>query len=224
MTRRRRRAVARSDDWNIVYANLMTILMIFFMALWALQRSTEKGEAYEQMVAAIVSAFGGSADPARMVAAKNADSEKSVVERLKELSSTEDPSRAPRVVVTQERIDVILPEPVLFLSGKSEITQDVGTLIEKLGKILSALPDHEIVVEGHTDDVPLIPGGRIRDNWELSALRALSMVHTLVGAGVPRTSITPIGRGEFEPVLPNTSPENRALNRRLEIHVLRKKA
>ncbi len=74
-----------------------------------------------------------------------------------------------------------------------------------------------IYVEGHTDDVPLKPSGDLRDNWDLSVLRATSIVKELVGAGVKPQMVSASGRGEFLPKVDEKTREARSENRRSEI-------
>ena len=75
-----------------------------------------------------------------------------------------------------------------------------------------------IRIEGHTDNVP-VAGGQYRSNWELSAARAVSVVHLLVNAGVPPERMSAVGYGEFHPALPNTTPDGRNANRRVVLSV-----
>ncbi len=78
--------------------------------------------------------------------------------------------------------------------------------------------DWVIQVDGHTDDVPLLPGARFADNWELSQARALSVVRYMAeGLGIPPERLSANGFGEFQPVAAGESPEARALNRRIEL-------
>ncbi|NOZ75610.1 MAG: flagellar motor protein MotB [FCB group bacterium] len=76
----------------------------------------------------------------------------------------------------------------------------------------------EVRIEGHTDDVPLLPGSDFRDNWELSAARAQSILKVLQKiSGLPESRFAVAGYGEYHPLVENTSASNRAQNRRVEI-------
>ena len=92
--------------------------------------------------------------------------------------------------------------------------------LDKIAKILSDYPENNIVVEGHTDNVP-IKTKRFRDNWELSTERALAVLHYLLR----NTNLDPVrfaaaGYGEYQPIVSNDTPANKALNRRVDIVVI----
>ncbi len=108
---------------------------------------------------------------------------------------------------------------LLFDSGKSELRQEAYPLIEKLGKIIEIYDQNIIEVEGHTDNVP-IHSAKYEDNNVLSMYRAYSVAEYLRDV----TTINPAyikssGRGEYVPIADNSTPEGRALNRRVEIKV-----
>jgi chemotaxis protein MotB len=89
--------------------------------------------------------------------------------------------------------------------------------LHKLSSVLKKDPDIHVMVEGHTDDVPLHGTGAMKDNWDLSVLRATSITRILADDGVAPQQITAAGRSKFVPVAGNDTPEGRALNRRTEI-------
>jgi chemotaxis protein MotB len=72
-------------------------------------------------------------------------------------------------------------------------------------------------VDGHTDDVPLSGNGRFRDNWQLSAARAIAVVKFLIANGVAPNRLVAAGFGQFQPLDPSDTPEARAKNRRIEL-------
>ena len=90
--------------------------------------------------------------------------------------------------------------------------------LKKLAKVLEQNTDINILVEGHTDDVPMKGSGEIKDNWDLSAMRATSIVKIIVSSSKtdPRR-LTAAGRGEYLPIDPAKTPEARKKNRRTEI-------
>jgi chemotaxis protein MotB len=110
---------------------------------------------------------------------------------------------------------------VLFDSGKSKIRPQSYTILDKVAKVLEEnVPQLNVGIEGHTDNVPIKRSGW-KSNWELSTARALSVLHYLVGnKGVSGGRISAIGYGEFRPVASNDSKEGRQLNRRVEIVIL----
>lgn len=115
------------------------------------------------------------------------------------------------------KIYVALSNNLLFDSGKTALNNSGKVALEKLAEALKINPDISIIVEGHTDSIP-IRGGAIKDNWDLSVLRATSVVRILTeDYDLPPDQITPSGKGETRPVASNSTPEGRALNRRIEI-------
>lgn len=122
------------------------------------------------------------------------------------------------VTVTREGKELIinLSDNVLFSSGAAEIVPKAEDLLYKLAGILRK-QTKPIWIEGYTDDLP-ISNPRYPSNWELSAARATAVYRTLVEKGKVRANqMTPVGYGEFRPLVPNDRPENRARNRRVRI-------
>ncbi|MFH1441230.1 MAG: OmpA family protein [Candidatus Omnitrophota bacterium] len=110
---------------------------------------------------------------------------------------------------------------VLFDSGKAKIRQEAFTILDKVAKVLNEnVPDLDIGIEGHTDNIPIKYSGW-KSNWELSANRALSVLHYLVDKeDLSPDRISAIGYGEYRPVTSNDSKEGRQMNRRVEIVIL----
>lgn len=115
------------------------------------------------------------------------------------------------------KVYVSMQEKLLFKSGSAKVDPKGKEAIHKLGEVLIKNPDIEIMIEGHTDNIPL-KGEHYKDNWELSSARALSIVRQLTEKEeVDAKRITAAGRSEFMPIAPNTTAEGRAKNRRTEI-------
>ncbi len=111
------------------------------------------------------------------------------------------------------------PDRVAFPSGSDQLTADFLGMLDKLA-VAFAEVEGDIVVAGHTDDRP-IAGGRYRSNWDLSSARAASVVHYLMkNTNIDPARMTAQGFSDSRPLAPNTTPENRAANRRVEISVL----
>ena len=92
------------------------------------------------------------------------------------------------------------------------------TALKQLAEAIKDQKDLEILVEGHTDNVPISRTSQyMKDNWDLSVMRATSIVRILTEAGVHKDQITASGKGEYTPVRANDSAEGRQKNRRTEI-------
>lgn len=107
----------------------------------------------------------------------------------------------------------------LFDSGKADLKTEALPMLNKIGKILSKYADDDIEIEGHTDSVPL-NGGRYENNDVLSSYRALAVFDYLKdNASIDPSIMKHSGRGEYEPIADNSTPEGRAKNRRVEIKI-----
>ncbi|NLW31779.1 MAG: flagellar motor protein MotB [Fibrobacter sp.] len=124
-----------------------------------------------------------------------------------------------KVKVTESGIAVKVADPVGFDVGKAEIKPELISTLKSIAAIINKLPSTQIRVEGHTDDIP-IHTRQFPSNWELSAARALNVVKFLAEYGkINPARLSAIGYGEYRPLVPNTSLENRQKNRRIEIYV-----
>ncbi len=122
------------------------------------------------------------------------------------------------VEIKNGKVYVSMSEKLLFASGSTEVDQKGIDALKELAKVLEKEKDIHIMVEGHTDNVPLKGTGCNKDNWDLSVARANAITKIILkSATIDPSRITSAGRGEFYPLVPNDSPENRAKNRRTEI-------
>ncbi len=116
------------------------------------------------------------------------------------------------------KVYVSLDEKLLFKSGSTTVDPKGVQALQKLSKVLETNRDVNIMIEGHTDDVPFTKGASIKDNWDLSVMRATSVVRILLeGTSIDPLRLTAAGHGEFMPVDPSKTSEARTKNRRTEI-------
>ena len=123
-----------------------------------------------------------------------------------------------QVNVKNGKVYVSLSEQLLFKSGSTKVDPKGQDALKKLATALKGNQDVNVLVEGHTDNVPLkgvVSGAK--DNWDLSVLRATEITRILTEAGLAAGQVTPSGRSMYVPVAANDSPTNKALNRRTEI-------
>jgi chemotaxis protein MotB len=121
------------------------------------------------------------------------------------------------VEVRNGKVYVSMSDKLLFRSGSADVEQKGRQAIQVLGDVLNKSTDIDVLVEGHTDNVP-IRTSRFRDNWDLSVVRATSIVRLLTDEhNISPTRVTASGKGEFMPRAANDTAEGRALNRRTEI-------
>ncbi len=116
------------------------------------------------------------------------------------------------------KVYVSLENKLLFASGSTAVGTEGQKALAELASVLEANPDINVLVEGHTDDVPLRGTGQMKDNWDLSVLRATEIVRIILSKGkIEPSRITAAGRSEYLPVDPASTSEARAKNRRTEI-------
>lgn len=116
------------------------------------------------------------------------------------------------------RIYVSLSEQLLFKSGSAKVDPKGQRALAQLAEALKSSKDVRILVEGHTDNVPVSRTSQyMKDNWDLSVMRATSIVQILLKNGVGPSQITAAGRGEHDPIAPNDTKESKQKNRRTEI-------
>jgi len=121
------------------------------------------------------------------------------------------------VYIKNGKVYVSLSDKLLFKSGSAAVESKGIEAIQVLADVLNKNNDIDILVEGHTDNIP-IKTALYQDNWDLSAARAISIVRILTNEyNINPTRLTASGKGEFSPRSPNVTPEGRASNRRTEI-------
>ncbi|TND10287.1 MAG: chemotaxis protein MotB [Bacteroidetes bacterium] len=124
------------------------------------------------------------------------------------------------LAITQKngKIYVSMDETLLFASGSTKVQPKGEEALKKLARLFEQNADVNVMVEGHTDDVPMKGSGDIKDNWDLSAMRATSVTKIILGGStIDPKRITAAGRGEHFPLDPAKTTDARAKNRRTEI-------
>ena len=177
--------------WMVNYADLMTELVCFFIVLYALSASLNKGVS---------------------------DAKKKVEEKMKEQQVQGE------VKVTKEGMSITIEEKgqnVFFESGSAELSPRMEDILAAIGPTLKKLADddHDIIVEGHTDDVP-IHNAQFPSNWELSTARATSVVQSLIKEQhLAPGHMGAIGYGQYKSLVANDTEEHRSTNRRVVFFV-----
>jgi chemotaxis protein MotB len=122
------------------------------------------------------------------------------------------------VDIRNGKVYVSLTDKLLFSSGSIIIDEKGEVALKELAKVLKTQPEINISVEGHTDNQRVVNLGQIKDNWDLSVLRATSVVRFLTEIEkIENDRITATGKGEYQPIEIGSSPEIRSRNRRIEI-------
>jgi len=124
------------------------------------------------------------------------------------------------IQVDRSAVLITLSDKMLFKSGSYDISDRAAEVLGKVAQVLNNQPDLDILIEGHTDNVPIKKTG-VKDNWDLSVLRATAVARVLQGSyGINPARITAGGKSEFVPLTSNDSAAGRAINRRTRIIIM----
>jgi len=116
------------------------------------------------------------------------------------------------------KVYVSMENKLLFQSGSWAVGSQGRQAVQQLGSVLADNPDIDILIEGHTDNVPYTGNGQLSGNWDLSTKRATAIVNILrENANINPENLTAAGRGEYAPVATNDTAEGKAKNRRIEV-------
>jgi len=208
--------------WAVTYGDLMSYLMIFFLVLFSFSMAKTdkvKSRKYEESLVNIQKAFGGKLDPAQAERARIKEQEDNVADKLKATMESNQMSNLVQIDSNERRVRLVLTEAVLFDSGKADLKARAKEVLTPIIEELKKLPN-DVLVEGHTDIVP-IHKGLYATNWELSMARAYSVIKFLEESGMNPRKLAGIGYGDNRPTADNATPQGRALNRRIEISLLK---
>ncbi|SOE23636.1 chemotaxis protein MotB [Spirosomataceae bacterium TFI 002] len=126
------------------------------------------------------------------------------------------------VKIDKTVVMINISDKMLFKSGSAQISSRAGGVLAKIAKIIESRPDLEVMVEGYTDNNP-IRTASLKDNWDLSVIRSTSVVRTLQeDYGVNPNRLIAAGRGEYNTLASNATPEGKAINRRTRIILMPK--
>ncbi|MFB0527221.1 MAG: flagellar motor protein MotB [bacterium] len=208
--RKAMRRRGRSPIWLTIYSDLMTNLMLFFLMLFGTSRMAT--EVQKTIYKSIRAQFSREED----IFEKEEDAIKKMLTYVEERRLR----GFATVKVSEQRVKIMLADPVLFDLGESELKPSAIAILRQVAKLLEEIPN-AVLVEGHTDDRPVI-GDKFRSNWELSTARAFSVIRYFIeDENITPERLSAVGYGEYRPLYPNDTEENRAKNRRIEINIVR---
>lgn len=215
------------ERWLITYADLITLLLIFFVVMYAISRADLAK--FQQVASSIRAAFNldvlqaapsGPAVVTPLEQDPRFSAYLSVRAQVGSLFTRLGLDRhGAEVELTTEGIVIHLSDAVLFPPGQAELRPEAQRVLDGIAAIVEPLPN-PIRVEGHTDNTPPPPGS-YPDNWELSAMRAINTVRYLtIVAGLPPQRLSAAGYGEYRPRASNDTLEGRRKNRRVDIVIV----
>jgi chemotaxis protein MotB len=224
--------ITYDDDatWLVTYADLMTILLVFFVLLYTL--ALFEKEKYKTALETIMiqveknNTLIGLME--LMEIPETADTqitieeitglhsrEKSLVENITRFVRSSRQKQNISTRILDGKIIVTIKGKALFNSGSADLNTTAISIFDDIIPILYDYPEYNINIKGHTDNIP-ISTPIFPSNWELSAVRATTVLQYLVSKGIRPQRLTATGYGDVMPLIPNTSETNRAQNRRVE--------
>jgi chemotaxis protein MotB len=217
----------RSERWLLTYADLITLLLVFFIVLYTMSQVDKKK--FESMSQSLAIVFGGVGRGGVLDAGRSLIPGDKVYKERLEMQNTEQKVRR---MIAQKGLEgkistdlgprglvISVKDTLLFDIGSSDLTGPAKEIVRSVAHILAATPN-AIRVEGHTDNIP-IHTARFFSNWELSTARATDVLQYFISRGaIAPDRLSAAGYGEYKPSVPNTSERNRALNRRVDIVLL----
>lgn len=215
---------AGNNRWMVSYADFMTLLFVLFLALYAKlpKHDAPASPALSDPRAPIIAGIRPRhAVPAPVVAAPVGDPADKQQSLLRELARTfndlvEDGEIT--LVTRDQGILLEVKDSALFASGTAQPAQHAGDITDKIAAILAG-KDNRVVVEGHTDNVP-IQTAQFPSNWELSSARAASIVRALQERGIAPQRLEASGMADTKPKSTNLTAQGRSENRRVSLIVL----
>jgi len=221
--------VPGAPAWMSTFSDMTTLLLTFFVLL--LSMANFDPIKLKTLTESLQGAFGildtyptVPIHPVVNLPKRNKDEQKKKqsmkdAEKIKSMVQNKKLDDAVKVEVTEKGIAIMLRDPVGFASGSADLKDQGKEILKDISDVVKNNSDLKVRVEGHTDDVP-INSNRYRSNWELSSARSLSVVQLFSEqTGIQPQNMSAVGYGEYRPIAPNTSPENRAKNRRIQIFV-----
>lgn len=204
------------DDagWLTSYADLMTLVACFFILMMAF--ANYDPPTFQRKADLLAKYFKGedesSDDPSRRL--------------LMKIQSVSNLEEITEIRTSEDGIELILNVKTLFRLGSAQLTEDAQEILSNIiGNVIADKHDYRIIVEGHTDNIP-IKTKVYPSNWELSSGRATAVIRHFIKNGYSPQNLIALGYGETRPAYPNTDatgrpiPENQARNRRIIVNIL----
>jgi len=190
------------ERWMVSYVDVLTILLIFFVAIAA------------HSLPSLQATPPPPPPPAAKPDTPRPDPHPALIEAQRKLAEHNLDLR-----MEARGLVISLPQTILFKSGDDQIGPDARPIVREIADVLRDLPNRVELI-GNADSVP-IHNQRFKNNWELSAARGLRLLELLSGSyGIPESRLSVSSEGSYKPKGPNDSPEGRATNRRVEIVIL----
>lgn len=237
MSKRKKREEEESSGgapkWMTTFSDLMSLLLCFFVLLFSMSSVSEEKfkAAAESMQSALMSGKGNGIMENHVPTSSGEEVQENpgipegVLEMYEDVQAFVDANDMGSVISLSrdsEGIYVDIQDSILFDSGKAVVASEGNETLTLIGELINQF-DNRVIVEGHTDNVPSNLS-EFPSNWELSSGRANAVLRYLVEKeGVNATRMSATGYGEYQPIKPNDTSENKARNRRVNIVLVHEK-
>lgn len=210
---------AQSGRWLISYADLITTLMVLFLALYALQLAKNR-ELEVKMLAqrAVKTATAAQVVQAPLAVPQAPEMPDAARRQLLALLAPLQDNRQITISNASQGVEIAINAKVLFNSGDAHLLPESFGVLNRIAGVLGERAKNNILVEGHTDSVP-ISSAKYESNWELSSARAGAVVRFFAGRGIEPHRMAAIGRADNFPLIIGDDAAARAANRRVTILV-----
>lgn len=232
MARKKKHEEHIDESWLIPYADLLTLLLALFFALWAI--SDENPQKYQELAIAFENELKSDGmlefqSPILQREVTKIDDRRETPNALNDASLKETKKEIDHYIsgsglegdlkteLTEEGLMIKIMNNALFDSGVAEVREDSIGIAKEISNLLVSNPPRQIVVSGHTDNVP-VTGINYDSNWHLSVMRSVNFMKIILENNqIDPRNISAKGFGEYKPVASNGTAEGRALNRRVEV-------
>jgi chemotaxis protein MotB len=214
------------SEWLATFADLSTLLLCFFVLLFSI--SSVDNKKFRSIMNEVRISFGN-AVPMTVIEEHEEKGEgdavinllpkqkpqKTVASELEEIVDDEKLSSSNVVDLGEDGALLRVGGKAMFKSGSAEINPKAYSVLDKIISMALKYHDFHLDIKGHTDNLP-ISAGKFSSNWELSALRATTVLRYMLERGLGPDRLTATGYADTQPLVPNLNAENRARNRRVE--------
>lgn len=233
MARKSNKKDIKTDGWLATYSDTVTLLLTFFVLLYSM--SSLDAQKFNQIASAMQSMFTGKAadsilefniaggevpivgKPQANIDSANSEGSIEILKDIEEYIKENNLENDIQIYSNKKGLNIELKDRVLFDTGKADLKSESKAVLDKVTALLATV-DNEIIIEGHTDNVP-INTPSMPNNFHLSTERALSVLDYFLSSNkeINPDKISAQGYGEYRPIASNDTPEGRAQNRRVNI-------
>jgi len=221
-------------DWMMTYADMVTLLLTYFIVMYAMMSFKQHDfevyvERLKEQIEKVEVAIPGSTQGVKLLdyLLKKPKDKKVTIRSFTGITAKEIIDDVQAVVqknglqknvgITTEHNKIVIRVSggTFFKSGKGKLNPMAALVLDDIAQVIESYPEYRVNIHGHTDDLP-IKSKKFPSNWELSSMRATSVLRYLIARGVHSSRLAATGNADSVPLVPNDSHANRAKNRRVE--------